>query len=196
MRRAVSALAELESPCPFAAFGTVIVNHTDTSTDPKGKLVCMGVNQNSQSGNPTLHGEIQAITNCSKILTDPNGAYKLSPTAALKAYSSLSLYTTAEACPMCASAIRWSGFAEYIYATSIDTLFEKGWGQISISSEEVFKESSKLPGKTFLVADVLANETDSLFSWQFDESFPCPAGCERSGTSCTPVVESVIDHEL
>lgn len=57
MRRAISALAELESPCPFAAFGTVIVNHTDTSSDPKGRLVCIGVNQNSQLGNPTLHGK-------------------------------------------------------------------------------------------------------------------------------------------
>ena len=57
MRRAISALSELESPCPFAAFGTVIVNHTDTSAGPRGKLVCMGVNQNSQSGNPTLHGK-------------------------------------------------------------------------------------------------------------------------------------------
>jgi hypothetical protein len=56
MRRAISALAELESPCPFAAFGTVIVNHTDISDDPKGKLVCMGINQNFQTGNPTLHG--------------------------------------------------------------------------------------------------------------------------------------------
>jgi hypothetical protein len=56
MRRAISALSELESPCPFAAFGTVIVNHTDTSFDPKGQLVCMGVNQNAKTGNPTLHG--------------------------------------------------------------------------------------------------------------------------------------------
>lgn len=42
------------SPCPFAAFGTVIVNHTDSSA---GKLICMGVNENSKIGNPTLHGE-------------------------------------------------------------------------------------------------------------------------------------------
>ena len=97
----------------------------------------------------------------------------------------------------CASAIRWSGFAEYIYATSIDTLFEKGWGQISISSKEVFEESLKLPGKTFLVADVLVNETDSLFSWQYDESYPCPAGCAREGEkSCVPAVGWVVDHEL
>jgi hypothetical protein len=56
MRRAISALAELDSPCPFAAFGSVVVNHTDTS-DPKGKLVCMGVNQAAHVGNPTLHGQ-------------------------------------------------------------------------------------------------------------------------------------------
>jgi hypothetical protein len=56
MRRANTALAELASPCPFGAFGSVVVNHTDTSSDPKGKLVCMSVNQNMQKGNPTLHG--------------------------------------------------------------------------------------------------------------------------------------------
>ena len=55
MRRAISALSELESPCPFAAFGTVIVNHTNTS-DEKGKMVCMGINGNARYGNPTLHG--------------------------------------------------------------------------------------------------------------------------------------------
>lgn len=27
---------------------------------------------------------------------------------------------------MCASAIRWAGFKEYIYGTSIDTLVERG----------------------------------------------------------------------
>jgi hypothetical protein len=58
MRRAISSLAELESPCHFAAFGTVIVNHTDISSDPKGKLVCIGVNQNAKTGNPTLHGRV------------------------------------------------------------------------------------------------------------------------------------------
>jgi hypothetical protein len=56
MRRANAALAELDSPCPFAAFGTVIVNHTDTSSNPHGKLVCMDINQSQQTGNPTLHG--------------------------------------------------------------------------------------------------------------------------------------------
>lgn len=43
------------SPCPFAAFGTVIVNHTNT--DGLGDLLCIGANENSRTGNPTLHGE-------------------------------------------------------------------------------------------------------------------------------------------
>lgn len=56
MRKANAALAEVDSPCPFAPFGTVVVNHTDTNSDPKGKLVCMSVNQGIKKGNPTLHG--------------------------------------------------------------------------------------------------------------------------------------------
>lgn len=56
MRKANLALSELDSSCPFAAFGTVIVNHTDISTSPHGKLICYSINQNHQTGNPTLHG--------------------------------------------------------------------------------------------------------------------------------------------
>lgn len=56
MRRANQALGELSgSLCPFAAFGTAIVNHTDTTG--LGDLVCIGVNQNSRTGNPSLHGK-------------------------------------------------------------------------------------------------------------------------------------------
>lgn len=131
MRRANAALGELDSPCPFAAFGTVIVNHTDLSEGPHGKAVCYGVNTNRKTGNPTLHGmylvplasgerlptnfstrqnlisetdnrigEMAGIDNCSSILTDPEGEHKLSPADALLAFSSLSLYTNAEPCPM------------------------------------------------------------------------------------------------
>ncbi len=57
MRKANAVLPELASPCPFQPFGTVIVNHTATSTEhPHGKLICYSVNQNLQEGNPTLHG--------------------------------------------------------------------------------------------------------------------------------------------
>lgn len=61
MRRAISALYELrDSPCPIQAFGTAIVNHTTGHDDDSlgfGELICIGVNANQQTGNPTLHGE-------------------------------------------------------------------------------------------------------------------------------------------
>jgi hypothetical protein len=59
MRQANAVLAELSSPCPFGAFGTVIVNHTDTKG--LGNVVCIGINSLFQIGNPTLHGTLPGI---------------------------------------------------------------------------------------------------------------------------------------
>ncbi|KAJ6523374.1 guanine deaminase [Mycena capillaripes] len=183
MRRANAVLLELGSPCPVGAFASVIVNHTAPGL---GELVCTGGNTKRQTGNPTLHGEIAAIQNCSAILTDPSGPYKLSPAGALDAFTQLSLYTNAESCPMCASAIRWAGFREYIYGTSIETLIQQGWAQIRIPSLEVFRQSFDLPDPARLIGEVLTNETDPYLLWQFNPDYPCPAGCARSGngSSC------------
>ncbi|KAJ2899482.1 hypothetical protein MKZ38_003039 [Zalerion maritima] len=166
MRMANEALyGVLGRPCPFAAFGTVIVNHTG---DGLGDLVCMGANSNKITGNPSMHGEMAAISNCSGIFMDPEGPYKMTASESQDAFTDLSLYTNAESCPMCASAIRWAGFKEYIYGTSIDTLIEKGWGQIRISSIEVFRQSFDLGTVTSLIAEVLTNETDPYFFWQYN----------------------------
>lgn len=100
MRAANQALSDLESPCPFAAFGTVIVNHTAHGPHGLGQLVCMGVNQMSNTGNPFMHGEMAAIGNCSTIFTAKNGNYGFTADQALNAFSQLSLYTNAESCPM------------------------------------------------------------------------------------------------
>lgn len=55
IRQANKALVEIGgSPCPFAAFGTVIVNHTASDA---GELICKGVNENAKTGNPSLHGK-------------------------------------------------------------------------------------------------------------------------------------------
>lgn len=129
-----------------------------------------------------------AIQNCSEILTDPSGPYNMTASEALDAFSQLSLYTNAESCPMCASAIQWAGFAEYIYGTSIDTLIEKGWGQIRMGSMEIFRQSFDLGTTTRLMGEVLTNETDPYFLWQYDSDYSCPEGCSRSGSSCTSVV--------
>jgi len=182
MREANAALSALDgTPCPFGAFASAIVNHTVPGL---GDLVCIGVNSNAQTGNPTLHGEIAAIQNCTTVLTDPRGRFKLTPSEALNAFSQLSLYTNAESCPMCASAIRWAGFSEYIFGTTIDTLVEQGWTQIRISSVDVFRQSSDLGTQTRLIGNILTNETDPLFQWQFNSQSPCPRGCARSAGTC------------
>lgn len=133
-------------------------------------------------------GEIAAINNCTAVLTDPNGPYKLNASEAQDAFSSLSLYTNAESCPMCASAIRWAGFKEYIYGTSILTLIERGWGQIRVASIDIFEHSFDLSSPTRLIGEVLTNETDPYFLWQYDPDYPCPEGCERSGGSCSAMI--------
>lgn len=57
MRRSIDALVELTgSPCPFEAFGSAIVNHSDTTNSQHGQLICIGANSIIQHGNPTLHG--------------------------------------------------------------------------------------------------------------------------------------------
>ena len=56
MRQANEALSQVSgSPCPFAAFGTAIVNHTASDI---GELICLGINENGKTGNPSLHGPI------------------------------------------------------------------------------------------------------------------------------------------
>ncbi|KAJ6099463.1 guanine deaminase [Penicillium canescens] len=184
MRQANEALSQVGgSPCPFAAFGTAIVNHTASDI---GELICLGINENGKTGNPSLHGEIAAIKNCTAVLTDPHGKFRMTASEAQAAFVDLTLYTNAESCPMCASAIRWAGFREYVYGTSIETLIQKGWGQIRISSVDVFEASYDLPSQSRLMGGILANETDPYFLWQYDPSYPCPHGCSRTrdGSSC------------
>ncbi|RPD62044.1 cytidine deaminase-like protein [Lentinus tigrinus ALCF2SS1-7] len=184
MRRANTALAELVSPCPVGAFASVVVNHTAPGL---GELVCLGVNSRKQTGNPTLHGEMAAIQNCTKIMTDPEGPFKFSPDQTEAAFAQLSLYTNAESCPMCASAIRFTGFREYIYGSSIQSLVEQGWSQIRVPSIEIFRQSFDLPTQARLLGGVLTNETDPLFAWQFNPDGPCPTGCARANGTCHPL---------
>lgn len=89
---------------------------------------------------------------------------------------------------MCSAAIRWSGFKEYIYATSADTLLETGWDQMLPVSRELFGLNKGFRSSTVLYGDVLRNETDPLLSWQFQPAYPCPKGCSRDGDEghCVP----------
>lgn len=66
--------------------------------------------------------------------------------------------------------------SEYIYGTTIQHNYDAGWGVITLSSYDVFQQTRALPGyQTLLLGQVLSNETDPLFSWQYNDvrlSFP------------------------
>jgi tRNA(Arg) A34 adenosine deaminase TadA len=139
-----------------------------------------------------IHGEISAINACTAVFAARN----MTATQIFAAWAELSICTlptqffqipltsnidtNAESCPMCASAIRWSGFKEYIYGTTIQHNYNAGWGVITLSSYDVFQQTRQLPGyQTVMLGKILTNETDPLFSWQYNESYPCPNGCVK-----------------
>jgi tRNA(Arg) A34 adenosine deaminase TadA len=125
---------------PAAAFGCVIVDSAS------GEAVAEGVND--ASANPGFHGEIVTINHCAAGRPDVD-------------WGRLVLYSTAEPCPMCMSAILWAGFAGVVYGTSIPTLVRLGWDQIDLRAEEVL---SRTPFRDcFLLGGVLEAECDRLF---------------------------------
>lgn len=132
------ALAKTGDNSPFTAM--VVSNST-------GKILCYGVNH--QQDGAIWHGEMAAIANCEKKYPNLN-------------WKDTTLYTTGEPCPMCMSAIVWTGITRTVYGTSIPTLSKDGIDQISIRASKVISKSKFYHGE--LVGGVLQNETDQLFT--------------------------------
>lgn len=135
MRRAI----ELARENPDAPFGCVIA-------DGSGESVAEAVNDAERS--PLLHGETAALI--SLFDHDPNADA-----------SNLTLYTTAEPCPMCSGAILWSGLPRVFYGTSIGTLERLGLDHIGLPCEEVSRRCSFVSFET--TAGLLEPECDALF---------------------------------
>ena len=137
MRQAI-AIARRVPRFPFAA---VIVRRTT------GQIVAKGMNRSTD--NPTFHGEIDAINRCAAAHSQCD-------------WSALDLYTTAEPCAMCQSAIEWAGIATVYYGTSIPYLQSRGWRQINIRAEEV---AQRTPFRhTRVVGGILECECNALFA--------------------------------
>lgn len=135
MRRAI----EFALRNPDAPFGCVI-------SDSAGEVVAEAVNDAERS--PILHGETAAIM----------ALFDRHPGADT---SGLTLYTTAEPCPMCSGAILWSGIPCLYYGTSIATLKRLGLDQIDLPCEEVSRRCSF--GSFEAVGGLLETECDALF---------------------------------
>lgn len=126
---------------PKFPFGAVIV---DGRT---GEVLATGHNRSSQS--PTFHGEIDVIN---RLAASPNRPDDWTP---------LVLYTTAEPCPMCQSAIEWAGIGAVVFGTSIPFLTEQGWSQIDIRAEEVIRRTPFC--RTAVLGGVLEEECNALY---------------------------------
>ncbi|CEQ42675.1 SPOSA6832_04514, partial [Sporobolomyces salmonicolor] len=147
--------------------------------------------------NPSMHGEITGLQRCTEVLSERG----LTPGEILNAWKDLTMYTTGEPCPMCASALRWAGIGEVVWATSIETLIKGGYGQIYLPSSLIVSASYTLPHHTLWYGSVLANETDPYFSHLNNESALCPEACERilregkRVTECVPTAEWTTEWE-
>ena len=131
---------ELAKSNPKAPFAALIV---DNNT---GEILSKGLN--ASSVNPTFHGEMMAINHC--VTKHPHVDW-----------SQVTLYTTAEPCSMCQSAVVWANIPRVVFATSYDYLITHGWDQISIHASEINKRSSFYKGT--ITGGVLANQANLLF---------------------------------
>ena len=136
MRRAIA----LALKVPKFPFGAVIVKRAT------GEIIAKGYNQSEL--NPTFHGEMVAINRCAE----------LNHTAD---WSEFDLYTTAEPCPMCQSAIEWAGIACVYYGTSIPYLQKHDWWQINIRASEVSARAAFR--NTTIIGGILEAECNALF---------------------------------
>ncbi len=111
-----------------------------------GATVAQGHNQCDLS--PTFHGEIVVINQCAKNHPDIN-------------WQELALYTTAEPCPMCQSAIEWGGIPYIYYGTSISYLRQAGWPQIDIRADEISSRTGFR--NSHITGGILETECNALF---------------------------------
>jgi len=136
MRQAIA----MAQKVPKFPFGAVIIRQTT------GEIIAKGVNRSLE--NPTRHGEIDAINHCAAAHPQID-------------WTELDLYTTAEPCPMCQSAIEWAGISTVYYGTSIPYLQSLGLRQIDIRAEEV---AHRTPFRhTKVIGGILEFECNALF---------------------------------
>lgn len=142
---------------PMHPFGSVIV---DLNTK---KVVGEGFNLTATK-NPTCHGEMVAMNNCPDVST----GFK---------WLDVCLYTTAEPCTMCISAIIFAGIPLLVYGTDIPFLKSQGYFQMPLRSAQMVEYAGKGPR---IVAKVLEKECNELFvaAYKLRASFTGPLKTE------------------
>ncbi|MFO9661717.1 nucleoside deaminase [Legionella pneumophila serogroup 1] len=136
----MAATIEVATTNPMAPYGAIVVY------DDKEILL---KSVNSAHNNPLMHGELSVI-------------HKLFDNGFEGDVSKLSLYTTAEPCPMCAAAIYWAMIPKVVYGSSITFLHELFGRQIQVGAEDIL---SKTPDfySCHVIAGVMVEECNQLF---------------------------------
>lgn len=126
---------------PIAPYGAIIV-YDDR------KIILRSVN--SAHHNPIMHGELSLIHSL------------FSDQSVKKDVNKLSLYTTAEPCPMCAAAIYWANIPKVVYGSSIPFLHDLFGRQIQVRAEDIFSNAPNFY-TCELIGGILEEECNQLF---------------------------------
>ena len=119
-------------------FGAVLLN--------EGEIIAQAHDEEETIQDSTSHAELNVIHIASKKLG--------------KNLSKCILLSTHEPCPMCASAIVWSGIHEIGFGYSIKKSLEQGRNRINLSCDEVFKRAGK---SVIIHSDILHEECSVLY---------------------------------
>lgn len=127
-----------------AMFGAVIV---DPNADGgAGAVIAEARNTVFLDGDSTAHAEVNAIRKACK-----NKGFPL---------AGLTIYASAEPCPMCAGAIAWSGISRVVYGTPIEALRGGGHLQIDVPCAAIL---GKWPIPIAIEGPVLEKEAGAVF---------------------------------
>ena len=122
----------------------------------ENELISISHNRCFTSKDPTMHAEMIAIREASRILGTPY-------------LQRTTIYSTTEPCVMCMGALNWARIPRIVYGTSIQDSIDQGFPEVHIPSTEFIQRS---PYPISLKGGVLQEECKQLFqSWSHKRRF-------------------------
>ena len=142
MQMAIDASRENVKNCG-GPFGAVIVNDKD-------EVLSVGVNRVTANNDPTAHAEVSAI----RAACQKKGDFSLKDCV---------IYSSCEPCPMCLSAIYWSGIRKIYYGNTA-----RDAERIGFSDRFIYKEISKPRSERAVPCEcMMRDEAQSAFNdWE------------------------------
>ena len=128
-----------------SGFGAVVIKNN--------VLVSKAHDTDTVSKDPTAHAEINAIRLASAKLDG--------------GFNECMLVSTHEPCPMCSTAIIWSGIKQVAFGYSIEEALSQGRRRINLTCDEVFKRAG---ADIEIISDVRKRECGLLYNRQIREN--------------------------